>query len=349
MYKISSASLSTMTQADFQGFCSQYDGLLTTYGDTSLGIEQTFIDQFRSLLESYSDCCKDTTASVLTAQLQTADELRTRLYRGVRAQLANCRNASKTEVTSLYPRILRCVLNVYGADITSESVNKKTGYISGFVRDVRKLGTGNLQTLGITADLEALSQANQAYLEQSVQRSVEEGQTPKAVAKKLREQLVDCIDVMDSSLFYWANLVQPATDQQTIYQELSRQFINALNDVISRIRRTARADSSAETTGTGTTAENSGTTSGTTSETASGSAESGSTESGSTESGNNGTTESGSSSGSTESSGTTGSETTQGSDSTEQSGSSDNPGTTENTNTGGTDDDGDDDDDDVFA
>ena len=116
-----------MTQADFQGFCSQYDGLLTTYGDTSLGIEQTFIDQFRSLLESYSDCCKETTASVLTAQLQTADELRTRLYRGVRAQLANCRNASKTEVTSLYPRILRCVLNVYGADITSESVNKKTG------------------------------------------------------------------------------------------------------------------------------------------------------------------------------------------------------------------------------
>ncbi|MBP5213857.1 MAG: hypothetical protein J6032_04465 [Bacteroidales bacterium] len=338
MYKISSASLSTMTQADFQGFCSQYDGLLTTYGDTSLGIEQTFIDQFRSLLESYSDCCKETTASVLTAQLQTADELRTRLYRGVRAQLANCRNASKTEVTSLYPRILRCVLNVYGADITSESVNKKTGYISGFVRDVRKLGTGNLQTLGITADLEALSQANQAYLEQSVQRSVEEGQTPKAVAKKLREQLVDCIDVMDSSLFYWANLVQPATDQQTTYQELSRQFINALNDVISRIRRTARADSSAETTGTGTTAENSGTTSGTTSETASGSAESG----------NNGTTESGSSSGSTESSGTTGSETTQGSDSTEQSGSSDNSGTsenTENTNTGGTDDD----DDDVFA
>ena len=339
MYKISSASLSTMTQADFQGFCSQYDGLLTTYGDTSLGIEQTFIDQFRSLLESYSDCCKETTASVLTAQLQTADELRTRLYRGVRAQLANCRNASKTEVTSLYPRILRCVLNVYGADITSESVNKKTGYISGFVRDVRKLGTGNLQTLGITADLEALSQANQAYLEQSVQRSVEEGQTPKAVAKKLREQLVDCIDVMDSSLFYWANLVQPATDQQTIYQELSRQFINALNDVISRIRRTARADSSAETTGTGTTAENSGTTSGTTSETASGSAESGSTESG-----NNGTTESGSSSGSTESSGTTGSETTQGSDSTEQSGSSDNSGTSDNTNTGG-----DDDDDDVFA
>ena len=334
MYKISSASLSTMTQADFQGFCSQYDGLLTTYGDTSLGIEQTFIDQFRSLLESYSDCCKETTASVLTAQLQTADELRTRLYRGVRAQLANCRNASKTEVTSLYPRILRCVLNVYGADITSESVNKKTGYISGFVRDVRKLGTGNLQTLGITADLEALSQANQAYLEQSVQRSVEEGQTPKAVAKKLREQLVDCIDVMDSSLFYWANLVQPATDQQTTYQELSRQFINALNDVISRIRRTARADSSAETTGTGTTAENSGTTSGTTSETASGSAESG----------NNGTTESGSSSGSTESSGTTGSETTQGSDSTEQSGSSDNSGTSDNTNTGG-----DDDDDDVFA
>jgi hypothetical protein len=347
MYKISSASLSTMTQADFQGFCSQYDGLLTTYGDTSLGIEQTFIDQFRSLLESYSDCCKETTASVLTAQLQTADELRTRLYRGVRAQLANCRNASKTEVTSLYPRILRCVLNVYGADITSESVNKKTGYISGFVRDVRKLGTDNLQTLGITADLDALSQANQAYLEQSVQRSVEEGQTPKAVAKKLREQLVDCIDVMDSSLFYWANLVQPATVQQTTYQELSRQFINALNDVISRIRRTARADSSAETTGTGTTAENSGTTSGTTS---------GSTESGSTESGNNGTTESGSTSGSTESSNENDNQNGNGSGSSEntESGSSsestNNSGTSDNTNTGGTDDDGgDDDDDDVFA
>jgi len=331
-----------MTHADFLGYCTQYDALITRYGDANIGIPASVLADFRQKLSEFTDCCNATTASALTTEIQAADERRIRYYRGIRSKLANLQYSTRTAVRALLAKVQKLIVNVYGADIASESQNERNAHIKGLLRDLSKFTSDEQATLGIADDIPALTSANEAFISLSVDRVDEQSRKTKAAAATLRSQLTEALEVMNATTEYWSNITESVIADSDVFIANAPQMLAAVNALTAQVRNTARTD-------TGTT---SGSTSGTTSEAASG------TESGSTESGNNGTTESESTSGTSEGSGT-GSESTQGSESTEQSGSSessentDNSGTSENTNTGGTDnsgsDDDGDDDDDVFA
>ena len=336
-----------MTHADFLGYCTQYDALITRYGDANIGIPASVLADFRQKLSEFTDCCNATTASALTTEIQAADERRIRYYRGIRSKLANLQYSTRTAVKALLAKVQKLIVNVYGADVASESQNERNAHIKGLLRDLSKFTSDEQATLGIADDIPALTSANEAFISLSVDRVDEQSRRTKAAAATLRSQLTEALEVMYATTEYWSNVTESVIADSDVFIANAPQMLAAVNALTAQVRNTARTDT--------------GTTSGSTAGSTSGSTESGSseetasgTESGSTESGNNGTTDSESTSGSTESSNENDNQNGNGSGSSEntESGSSsestNNSGTSDNTNTGGTDDGGDDDDD-VFA
>lgn len=238
MYILSNANLSSMPQADFLGFCTLYQKHLAQLGEAPFGLETATLERFRGHLNQFTDCCKSTQASQLTGSVQEADAERSRLFKGLRSKLQNLQYCSRPDVVKLFPRVKKYITDLYGPDIATHAANRKTALISGLLLDLQKFSTADLNTLGISADMQALDAANELFLTHAVNRNIERGSQSLGFSATVRNALLEDVQVIGNAACFWANRTELA-DNEKEYPMQAQQFVAAVNAMIGRMRQSA--------------------------------------------------------------------------------------------------------------
>lgn len=233
MYKFNTFKFGSMTNAYHISTHHSLSELLTTYGDTQLGIAEALLTKYRGKMKELQNKVKQSTSSSNTELLRAADTERDQLFRYIRNVLSNLENSPTPALSETFPLVKAQILDIYPASLINEADNVQTALIRGFVEDIHRYLQEHLAAYGITDALTKLGESNDRFQQLYLQRVVEQSNNDSGLTLKLRGEVDELFLQMEVILEYWAN--QEATDENAANVTKAQEFIKVSNELSVRI------------------------------------------------------------------------------------------------------------------
>jgi len=231
---------SSMSNGYFVAFHQGNSALIEQYEAKNLGIQEADFAQYKSKIKQINDAVLSTQGSDKTSLIQTYDDERDNLYRFVRNIFANLKNATQTELKSLYPTAKSKILKVYGSNLASENYQEETAHINGFIVDVRKYFGKDLETLNLSAALTALEAANNNFQAAFLNRSDELAGIELGATKKLRSDIEDLYAKMACAINYGASRTDATDETSVSVCTFCTDFIAVHNQYSSEVKQSIK-------------------------------------------------------------------------------------------------------------
>ena len=254
MLTIFSFSLSRLNNAEFSGFCANLKKLINKLDPETLGLSESMVTGFNQKHLELVDRVYATTGSPTTAMMQEADERRGLLYKRIRLKLMTVEVAEKgSSLLAIKDVVVTHLLSKYGANVPSMAYQQETAVVEGFIFDLRnKLTDEQAEELGITNDIVALENANNAFADAYSQRVGERVADETAKTLRIRQELNEMIQLMFLHAQFYANSTEAA---HKAHVEPCQQFVlyasELMSDAKKRLDARSKGGSVDEGDGTG--------------------------------------------------------------------------------------------------
>ena len=224
-----------MNNAYFVAFHQGMSELISSNGDTDLGLVAADLTAYRNKITLLNDAVLGTQGSDKTAQIAAYEAERDKLFRGCRNTLANLKNSGDPDLVALYDTAKAKILAVYPSSIASESNQEETAHINGFLVDVRKYFGTQLDALGLTKQIAALDTANQNFQTAYLDRAAELSEVVTGATVLYRKEVEELYAKMELTINYFASRTD-ATDTatQTLCSACTA-FVTLANEYIDEI------------------------------------------------------------------------------------------------------------------
>lgn len=238
--KITSINLERMTNAYHVAFHQQIEKVITTSGETALGIQAADLAKYRDALTLLQDAVLRTQGSDKTTLLKTLDDQRDNYFRFVRNVLANLKFSNEESKKALYETAHAKILKLYPASVASEGYQEEYAHINGFIVDVRKFFASDLVKLGIKDMLDALEETNDAFQAAYADRAEELSQTETGFTLKCRTLVDEAYDNMTLAINYYASRSDAADEATMNFCSNALHVLPVINEVIAGFQQSIK-------------------------------------------------------------------------------------------------------------
>jgi len=240
--KVSNFYMGRLTNAFHASFHHVIVTQLEEVGDSSIGLPTGFNNQYKAAVQTEQDIVNRTLGSAKTDELNAQDDLRDKYFRAVRNVLKNVKNSSNENISSLYDVIYKKLIKPYPGTILKESDHTESSHLRGFIFDVKQyLTTSQIASLGITADLEALQTANEAFEAAYLERVDEYVKNPAGYGEKCREEVDKYWAQLVRTLNFYANETGNSDNTIKMIAEEAADYMANLNKHISEFLKSVAA------------------------------------------------------------------------------------------------------------
>ena len=233
MYTINSFSISKLNNAEITAFFINLQRTMSS--PENLGVA-AITGPFDTTLQKLIDQVYITAGSEHTASMQAADKKRDLIYKRIRLrlQLVDLSDDNET-LNAIRDTVKTHLLDKYGAGIPQLPYQEETAILKGFLYDIgQKLTEDDQEALGISADVAALEQANNAFITAYNARSVARAEGDKGVTVRLRGEMCAFYQQICFTTQYLAN----STEEENATKATACQnFIGVLNVILEEAKR----------------------------------------------------------------------------------------------------------------
>ena len=233
MYTINSFSISKLNNAEITAFFINLQRTMSS--PENLGVA-AITGPFDTTLQKLIDQVYITAGSEHTASMQAADKKRDIIYKRIRLrlQLVDLSDDNGT-LSAIRDTVKTHLLDKYGAGIPQLPYQEETAILKGFLYDIgQKLTEDDQEALGISADVAALEQANNAFITAYNARSVARAEGDKGVTVRLRGEMCALYQQICFTTQYLANSTEEANATKAT---ACQNFIGVLNVILEEAKR----------------------------------------------------------------------------------------------------------------
>ena len=233
MYTINSFSISKLNNAEITAFFINLQRTMSS--PENLGVA-AITGPFDTTLQKLIDQVYITAGSEHTASMQAADKKRDLIYKRIRLrlQLVDLSDDNET-LNAIRDTVKTHLLDKYGAGIPQLPYQEETAILKGFLYDIgQKLTEDEQEALGISADVAALEQANNAFITAYNARSVARAEGDKGVTVRLRGEMCALYQQICFTTQYLANSTEEANATKAT---ACQNFIGVLNVILEEAKR----------------------------------------------------------------------------------------------------------------
>ena len=233
MFTINSFSISKLNNAEITAFFINLQRTMSS--PENLGVA-AITGPFDTTLQKLIDQVYITAGSEHTASMQAADKQRDLIYKRIRLrlQLVDLSDDNET-LNAIRDTVKTHLLDKYGAGIPQLPYQEETAIIKGFLFDIgQKLTEDEQEALGISADVAALEQANNAFITAYNARSVARAEGDKGVTVRLRGEMCAFYQQICFTTQYLANSTEEANATKAT---ACQNFIGVLNVILEEAKR----------------------------------------------------------------------------------------------------------------
>ena len=233
MYTINSFSISKLNNAEITAFFINLQRTMSS--PENLGVA-AITGPFDTTLQKLIDQVYITAGSEHTASMQAADKKRDLIYKRIRLrlQLVDLSDDNET-LNAIRDTVKTHLLDKYGAGIPQLPYQEETAILKGFLYDIgQKLTEDDQEALGISADVAALEQANNAFITAYNARSVARAEGDKGVTVRLRGEMCAFYQQICFTTQYLANSTEEANATKAT---ACQNFIGVLNVILEEAKR----------------------------------------------------------------------------------------------------------------
>ena len=230
MFTINTFSIPRLNNAEFTGFMINLQKAITTSDSTKLGLASV-LPSFGSTLQKLIDQVYNSNGSEFTAIMQEQDDRRIQIFRRIRLRLQVVLYAeTNPQLIALQTTVQTHLLNKYATKISQMAYHAKTAVIQGFLYDLNdKLGDDGISALGISDDVLALEEANNAFITAYNSRSAERASGDTGVTVKLRQEMFALYQQICFTTQYLANTIDETLADKA---KACQDFIAVLNVIL---------------------------------------------------------------------------------------------------------------------
>ena len=230
MFTINTFSIPRLNNAEFTGFMINLQKAITTSDSTKLGLSSV-LPSFGSTLQKLIDQVYNSNGSEFTAIMQEQDDRRIQIFRRIRLRLQVVLYAeTNPQLIALQTTVQTHLLNKYATKISQMAYHAKTAVIQGFLYDINdKLGDDGISALGISDDVMALEEANNAFITAYNSRSAERASGDTGVTVKLRQEMFALYQQICFTTQYLANTIDETLADKA---KACQDFIAVLNVIL---------------------------------------------------------------------------------------------------------------------
>ena len=233
MYTINSFSISKLNNAEITAFFINLQRTMSS--PENLGVA-AITGPFDTTLQKLIDQVYITAGSEHTASMQAADKKRDLIYKRIRLrlQLVDLSDDNAT-LSAIRDTVKTHLLDKYGAGVPQLPYQEETAILKGFLYDIgQKLTEDDQEALGISADVAALEQANNAFITAYNARSVARAEGDKGVTVRLRGEMCALYQQICFTTQYLANSTEEANATKAT---ACQNFIGVLNVILEEAKR----------------------------------------------------------------------------------------------------------------
>ena len=252
MYSLNSFSISRLNNAEITAFFINLQRALNDADPDNLPVSADLQSSYGTTLQKLIDQVYNSTASEFTAAMKAADDKRDLIYRRIQLKLKQVSYLESSDTAYSYKDTVEAeILGKYGANVPMMAYQEETAIIKGFIYDVQnKLSTAGMQALGVSADITALEDANQAFIDAYNSRTNEKAAGDTGLTAELRNTMIGYYQQITYAVLFYANNTETANAAKAAESQTFLALINVLlADAKKRYNvRTGNSDESDDST-----------------------------------------------------------------------------------------------------
>ena len=183
--KIDKLNLINLRNDEHFQYNTEFRDAVIKFGAASLGIEPQF-DIYLPIYEQEDLALKKIMKSAITGEMQTADQRRDQLFRGMCDANKAALNHFRTEVQQAARRI-KILLDTYG-NLAAKPLNEQTSGVYNLLQDLRGKYANDAAETGLVEWMDELQAANEAFGNLAKDRYEETAMRTDLVLKDVRAQ-----------------------------------------------------------------------------------------------------------------------------------------------------------------
>lgn len=235
MYTINSFSISKLNNAEVTGFYINVQKAVSTSDTAKLGLTEV-MPAYADTLQKLIDQVYTTTGSEFTAAMLEADVKRDQTYKRIRLRLQMVEVAEDSPAIKAVKDVVKThLLAKYTSKVPQLPYQEESAILQGFLFDLEdKLGDEGMSALGISDDMAALEEANNAFISAYNQRATERAEGDTGLTLKLRQEMYALYQQICYSVLFLANsTLTENAEKATVCQA----FIAVLNVLLADVKK----------------------------------------------------------------------------------------------------------------
>ena len=235
MFTINPFSISKLNNAEYTGLMINVQKAITTNDPTKLGLVEV-LPNFGTTLQKLIDQVYTTTGSEYTAAMLETDLKRDQTYKRIRLRLQMVEVAEDSAAIKAVKDVVKThLLAKYTSKVPQLPYQEESAILQGFIFDLNdKLGDDGIAALGITEDLQALEDANNAFIAAYNQRATERAEGDTGLTVKLRQEMYALYQQVCFIVQYLANSTETANAEKAT---ACQAFIAVLNVLLADAKK----------------------------------------------------------------------------------------------------------------
>ena len=207
MQKINSLPFAQLKNAEHVSFFTNVQVAIEKVGATKAGLTEAQMKTYKDAVLVEQDIVNHSTGSIYTPEMKALDEERDRLYRLIRLKLQAVTLASPDDEVAQYATTVdKYLLTKYGLEVCGAPYQEESALIRGFLLDVKNMiPEEGIEAMGISAELAALTTANDSFADQYNERVTEKSGSTTEATRKARAATEELYHIIGLSLEYKAN------------------------------------------------------------------------------------------------------------------------------------------------
>ena len=235
MFTINSFSISKLNNAEVTGFYINVQKAITNSDPAKLGLTEV-LPNFSSTLQKLIDQVYTTTGSEFTAAMLDADVKRDQTYKRIRLRLQMVEVAEDNPAIKAVRDVVKThLLAKYTSKVPQLPYQEESAILQGFLFDLDdKLGDEGISALGLSDDMAALEEANDAFISAYNQRSTERAEGDTGLTLKIRQEMYALYQQVCFITQYLANSTDTANAEKA---PVCQAFIAVLNVLLADAKK----------------------------------------------------------------------------------------------------------------
>ena len=235
MFTINPFSISKLNNAEYTGLMINIQKAITTNDPTKLGLVEV-LPNFGSTLQKLIDQVYTTSGSEFTAAMLNADDKRDQTYKRIRLRLQMVEVAEDSAAIKAVKDVVKAhLLSKYTSKVPQLPYQEESAILRGFIFDLNdKLGDDGIAALGLADDMNALEEANNAFIAAYNSRATERAEGDTGLTLKLRQEMYALYQQVCFITQYLANSTETANAEKAT---ACQAFIAVLNVLLTDAKK----------------------------------------------------------------------------------------------------------------